>query len=88
MPLGQPLLISGVGEHYTNDLRNRRKCPFKVMAVHVHVNVYTRTCRCICTCTIDAWAFKGTATGTYSMYGSLVSVQISRTTTYPIVSDC
>ena len=39
-------------------------------------------------CTIDAWAFKGTATGTYSMYRSLVSVQISRTTTYPVVSDC
>ena len=54
----------------------------------VHVLVYMHVCTCICTCTIDVWAFKGTTTGYISMYGSLVSVQISRTTTYPVVSDC
>ena len=65
---------------------------------HAHLNMYT--------CTLDAWAFKGTATGyishvpqrrlrssTVKSYncalalGSLVSVQISRTTMYPVVSD-
>ena len=45
-------------------------------------------CEVIVTCTIDAWAFKGTATGYMSMYGSLVNVQISCNTTYPVVSDC